>query len=220
MGKYLRDISIHVHPSQDLPHNRTRKDFNLTTHCVQDIFWYKIPSKFEFHGISKINIRLQESPVVDAFHRYLDGITEYRYGGFDFQNYFEQPTGVRNSIILDVLRAGLKAIPDVDTEKLNVLLEITNFIKDSNFVYEFESRKLSKYNRSRTVRAIVSFKVDNNGQNAYLKIVSKSGETLRTTHLLKNVLFEYRDNLRRTRWKGDIFEILNKDDEVYREFRT
>ncbi len=38
MARYLRDVSIHIGFSQALPDGYSKKDFNITTHTVQDLF--------------------------------------------------------------------------------------------------------------------------------------------------------------------------------------
>lgn len=219
MGKYLRDISIHVDSGQLLPGNRLQKDFNITTHTVQDIFWYNIPSKFELNGISKLNIIIQE-PIEDReFNGHFDGFADYHYMGFDFENYFSLTYYEKNKKILEVLKETLKEILKDNQDKLNIFLDITDKIRKDGFVHEHESKKLSKFHKSQKIRASVIFRIDEKGQNAFLKIKNKKGKELLTTHLLKNRVYDFWDNLHKSKWEDNKFQLINRNGKIYKEFK-
>ncbi|MDT0622671.1 hypothetical protein [Croceitalea vernalis] len=217
MAKYLRDISIHIEFSQELPNGFTQKDFNLTTHTVQNIFWYQIPKKFELDGISKLNIQITSKIPKSNYRNSADGISEYTFGGFDFEKYFKKSIVDKNRTILKVLETAISDILKSDKKKSSELLNITKSIAVNGFKYQTESKKLSKWNKNRTLRALVVCSVDENGQNAFVKIVDENGIEVLNEHLIKNNIYEYYNNLYKTNWTEKKFQILTRDGKIFKE---
>jgi hypothetical protein len=217
MAKYLRDISIHIEFSQELPNGFTQKDFNLTTHTVQDIFWYQIPKKFELNGISKLNIQITSKIPESNFRNSADGISEYTFGGFDFENYFQKNVVDKNRTILKVLETAISDILKSDKQKSSELLKITKSIFANGFKYQTESKKLSKWNKNRTLRAFVIYSIDENGQNAFIKIIDKNGNEVLNEHLIKNNIYDYYNNLYKTNWTENKFQIIKRDGRIFKE---
>lgn len=217
MARYLRDISIHLGSGQELPNGLGQRDFNITTHTVQDIFLYMIPKRFEFGNILKLNIGVKGTDAVSSEIKNFEGYVHYDYIGFDFENYFKVSKEEQNVIILEVLRDVLKRVPEQNQENIGIALGITDKISDQNFKYSFESR-LSKQQRSKRFKAIVEIRINDEGQNAYLRIEKKGGETIFETFLLKNTVYEFYKNLHKSKWHEDKFMIMNRDGGIYREF--
>ncbi|QNK78087.1 hypothetical protein H7F37_03105 [Winogradskyella sp. PAMC22761] len=220
MAKYLRDISIHIEFSQELPIGFTQKDFNLTTHTVQNIFWYQIPKKFEFDGISKLNIQITSKIPKSNYRNSTDGISEYTFGGFDFENYFHKNITERNITIIKVLETAISDILKADKQKASELLKITKSISANEFKYQTESKKLSKWNKKRSLRASIAYVVDENGQNAFVKIIDKNGIEVLNKHLIKNTVYEYYNNLFKTNWTEDKFQIIKRDGKIFKEINV
>ena len=107
MPKYLTDISIESEFSQEFPNGKTKLDFNKTTKVVQDIFWYKIPNKFEFDGIGKLNIRITSSIPETIYKETAVGFAQYTYGEFNFSEYFELSKNEQNHTILKILQKAI-----------------------------------------------------------------------------------------------------------------
>lgn len=217
MAKYLRDISIYTEFSQELPEGFTQKDFNLTTHTVQNIFWYQIPEKFELEGISKLNIQITSKIPESNYRNSTDGISEYTFGGFDFENYFRKNVAERNRTILKVLETAISDILKTDKQKASELLKITNSISANKFKYQTESKKLSKWNKKRNLKASIIYVIDENGQNAFVKIIDKNGLEVLNKHLINNTVYEYYNNLFKTNWTEDKFQIIKRDGKIFKE---
>jgi hypothetical protein len=219
MGKYLRDISIHTHDTQHLPPGKTQRDFNITAHNVQDIFFYQIPKKFEFNGISKLNISITLSPLrSEKLMRYFDGIVEYNYSGFDFEKYFLLSRTEQNLAILKILRTAIEDIGKDTGDKREVLLKITDSILDNDFELKRENKKLSKQTKDKKYNASVSVKVNGEGQNAYVDIFDKDGNHVVHDHLLKNLVYDFWTNLHSSKWDGHTFKILDRDGNVFKQY--
>ena len=217
MARYLRDLSIHLGSIPDLPEPITQRDFNITTHTVQDLFLYMLPKRFELGNILKLNIAIKGKNSIPNEVTNHGGYVNYDYVGFDFENYFKASKQEQNKIILEVLRDIITRIPENNKENQKIALAITDRISEQNFKYDFES-KLSKYQRSKKYRAIVGIRVDDEGQNAYIKIESKSGNIILETHLLKNNVYEFYHNLYKSKWEGDTFKIIDRAGEIFKEF--
>jgi hypothetical protein len=217
MARFLRDVSIHLGSGQELPVGLGQRDFNITTHTVQDIFLYMIPNRFEFGNILKLNINIKGTDAVSSEVMNFDGYVNYDYIGFDFENYFRVSKEEQNVIILEVLRDVLIRVPEFNAENKEIALAITDKISEQNFKYSFES-KLSKQQRSKSHKAIVEIHIDDEGQNAYLRIEQKDGVIIFETFLLKNTVYEFHNNLHKSKWQKDKFVIMDRDGGIYREF--
>ena len=219
MAKYLTDISIHIKFLQQLPNGFKEKDFNFTTQTVQNIFWYLIPRKFELAGISKLNIQITSKNPEYNYKHNASGISEYTFGGFNFENYFQKNSIEKNKEILKVLEAAISDISKTDKQKTKQLLKITESISANGFQFQTESKKLSKWNKNRTLRASVIHKIDENGQNAFLKIIDKSRTEILNEHLIKNTIYDFHNNLFKTTWTENKFLIIKRDGEIFKEFK-
>jgi hypothetical protein len=219
MGKYFRDISIHTSEFQNLPNGKIHRDFNITTHNVQDIFLYQIPRKFEFKGITKMNILITKTPNRDPrYLKFIDGIIEYNYPHFDFEKYFTLSRGQQNLEILKVLRETIEDIGSDAPDKKEILLKITDSILDNDFEFRQESKKLSKRTRDKKYSASVSVKVNGEGQNAYVDILDKDGSQILHDHLLKNLVYDFSANLHSSKWDGHTFKILDRNGNVFKQY--
>jgi len=221
MGKYLRDISIHTSNFQELPPGKNQKDFNITTHNVQDMFFYQIPRKFEFEGISKLNILITSSAQGDQrLTKYFDGIVEYNYPGIDFEEYFTFSREEQNHVILRILRETIEDIGKDSADKKEILLEITDSIINNNFELVRESKKLSKRTRDKKYLAFVSVKVNGEGQNAFIDISDKDGNKIIHEHLLTNLVYDFWTNLYSSKWDGHTFKILDRNGGVFKQYNV
>ena len=126
MAKYLKDFSIQVDPLQELPEGRTRKDFNLSTNLITNLFRYKIPGKYNMLGMSKLNIIIQQRDTDRKFIVHYDGIGIYKYTRFNFDEYFKLHTIGKNLTILNVLKYTLHDILGKDKIALAQMLQIAN----------------------------------------------------------------------------------------------
>ena len=218
MAKYLTDISIESEFSQEFSNGYTKLDFNQTTKVVQDIFWYLIPNKFEFDGIGKLNIRITSEIPDIKYNETAVGFAQYTYGQFKFSEYFELSPIEKNRITLKILQKVILDILKHNQEKANTLIEITNKIRDIGFEYVTEDKKLSKWNRKRDCRALIIYKIDQNGQNAYINLTYKNGVVFFEEHLLKNRVYDFYNNLYKTKWIENKFQIINRHGNLYKEF--
>ncbi len=218
MAKYLTDISIESEYSQKFSEGFDKLAFNKTTKVVQDIFWYQIPSKFEFDGIGKLNIRITSTNPEIKYRETAVGYAQYTYGGFNFSEYFSLDQTARNLVILKILQEVILDVLKGDEEKSKELIDITNQIEANGFVHEVEDEKRSKWNRKRNCRAAIIYRIDSDGENAFLKLFNKSGNLLIHEHLLKNRVYDFHNNLFRTKWAGTTFQILKRNGEIFKEF--
>ncbi|MFT6502316.1 MAG: hypothetical protein ACJASQ_002442 [Crocinitomicaceae bacterium] len=216
MARYLKDVSIHLGFGQRLPEGFEYRDFNITTHTVQDIFRYMLPKRFEFGNILKLNIEIKgnDESVNEALN--FNGYVNYSSAGFDFDEYFKLSKQEQNNVILKILRDVLDKITVDNIENKKIAFNMIDQIKELNFDYTFKS-KLSKLQRIKKYKAIVEIRVNDDGQNAFLKIENQSGEMEIECHLLKNNVYEFHNNLYKSKWNGDVFQIIDREGNVFKE---
>ncbi|PKG51447.1 hypothetical protein [Olleya sp. 1-3] len=218
MAKYLTDISIESEFSQEFSNGFTKLDFNKTTKVVQDIFWYLIPNKFTFDGIGKLNIRITSKIPDNTYKVTAVGFSQYTIGAFNFDNYFNLSQYEKNKVILKILQKVISDTLKNNTEKAKILLTITHKISDHGFVYETEDKKLSKWNKKRDLRVSIIYRIDQNGENAHIKLANKSGTKILEKHLLKNRIYDFHNNLYKTKWNENEFQIINRDGALFKAF--
>jgi hypothetical protein len=216
MARYLKDVSIHLGFGQILPEGFDDRDFNITTHTVQEIFRFMLPKRFEFGNILKLNVDIKgkDESLNEALN--FNGYVNYSSADFDFDEYFKLSKREQNNIILKVLREVLDKIPVDNIENKKIASNIIDQIEELNFDYSFKS-KLSKLQRTKKYKAIVEIRINDDGQNAFLKIENKSGEVEIECHLLKNNVYEFHNNLYKSIWNGDIFQIIDREGNVFKE---
>ncbi len=217
MARYLRDLSIHIGHGQKLPNGFSEKDFNLTTHTVQDIFCYLIPAKFEFGDILKLNIDIKGKGETPDDVKNFGGYVNYSYVDFDFHEYFGFAKAKQNDWILNVLKEIIEIIPIEIHENKTKALEIIKHIKELNYDYSYDSKKLSKFNKNRSYKAILTFRVNDYGQNAFLKIIDKLGNEYYNDFLLKNSIYDFYNKLHKAKWIDNSFQIIDRDGNVFKE---
>ena len=103
-------------------------------------------------------------------------------------------------------------------EKAKTLFAITQRISENGFVYETEDKKLSKWNKKRDFKVSIIYRIDQNGENAHIKLANKSGIKILEEHLLKNRVYDFHNNLYKTKWNENKFQIFNRDGKLYKEF--
>ncbi|WP_299782927.1 hypothetical protein [uncultured Formosa sp.] len=217
MAKYLTDISIESEFSQEFSKGFTKLDFNKTTKVVQDIFWYLIPNKFEFDGIGKLNIRITSGIPENKYKETAVGFAQYTFGQFKFSEYFELTQTEKNRVILKILQKAISDILKHNQEKANSLLEITKRISDGGFKYETEDKKLCKWNRKRNLRGLITYRIDQNGENAWLKLSNKNGDIFYEKHILKNRVYDFHNSLYKSKWNENKFQIIKRDGTLFKE---
>lgn len=72
------------------------------------------------------------------------------------------------------MKTAISDILKTDEQKANELLKIIESISKNGFKYQTENKKLSIWNKNRTLRASVIYKIDENGQNAFVKLLIKT----------------------------------------------
>jgi hypothetical protein len=140
----------------------------------------------------------------------------YSSAGFDFDEYFKLSKQEQNNVILKILRDVLDKITVDNIENKKIAFNMIDQIKELNFDYTFKS-KLSKLQRIKKYKAIVEIRVNDDGQNAFLKIENQSGEMEIECHLLKNNVYEFHNNLYKSKWNGDVFQIIDREGNVFKE---
>ena len=219
MAKYLTDISISLKYNKKIIDVETAKKFNVSAQTVNNIFWYLIPKRFEFGNIMKLIIEICLNKDEYEEPTNFGGYVTYNFNGFDFQEYFTLSRIDQNKKILNVLRKIIRKIPVEKEENKKIALEITNQIETMNFDLKHVSQKLSKTHKSRKFKANIIYRVNDNGQNSYLEIIDKEGNKIVNEFLIKNNIYEFNHKLKKTRWKDDTFEIIDKDGNIFKKFK-
>lgn len=218
MAKYFVDISIHLGMGESLPNGVHEREFNITTHTVQDLFWYNIPPKFVLKNISKLNLEIYGKTEHQEGLQWPEGIVMYNFTGFDFEKYFKLSKLEQNFLILKVLELTMKDLLKDEPEKLEEIVGIIDSIKQSGFNQEFGSDRLSKWDKSRKYRGSVVYRINDEGENAYFVLEDKDGNTIMEEFLLKNHVYDFHENLNKAKWKGSAFQILSREGKVYKQF--
>jgi hypothetical protein len=190
------------------------KKFNLSTHTVTNIFRYLIPKKYNFLNLLKLNIacisnnNTETRKIID-----FDGYGECIYDNFNFDEYFKISRKEQNLIILNVIEETINKI--IIGEKYKEIFEIIDYIKKSDFYYEFIAKKFYRQNKNKTYRAGIKCVVDDNGENAFFVLFNEKNEMIEQKHILCNGYNEFYNNIYKTKWNNNVFEIINRKGEIF-----
>jgi hypothetical protein len=102
----FRDLSIHASDYAKMPKGHTIREFNFSTHAVQEIFLTFIPRNYRLDGMAKTNLTLGPRNG-DLRYAQLIDVNVYYVEKFDFRAYFAASSHERDEMLLAALEKGL-----------------------------------------------------------------------------------------------------------------
>jgi len=206
---YLRDISVGASESAVMPRGKTVRDFNRSTHHVQEIFLALMPERYSVDGTGKINIDIGPRGDEDQYVRLLD-VSVYHYEDFDFHNYFLSDANARSEMILEVLERSLLAIAKRFKASTGPIRSAAKGTRSSSFQLTSFLPKLSKSTPSRALSLNVFRRIGADGENWGIEVRDRSGTLLKTLSIAKRIRYvKSRMSYRKSRWTAKGFEILD-----------
>jgi|SRR5579884_2407731 len=109
---FFRDLSIHASDHAKMPKGHTARDFNLSTHAVQEIFLTFMPRGYLLDGMAKTNLTLGPRNGDRQYAQLID-VNIYYVVGFDFRAYFAASTHERDEMLVAALEKGLLVLRQV-----------------------------------------------------------------------------------------------------------
>lgn len=148
---------------------------------LRDIFCTLLPSKFDFYGISKLNIYLGPFEGENFTEASADGIAIYRRCDFDFSEFKKLPEQDKNERSLFYVRDSLLALCkrfELSDQVSEIIRKVSKQVLENNFELKREYKKTTKWNKARNLRAITELNHKVGGIDVNFTLVNKQGVTL------------------------------------------
>lgn len=206
---FFRDLSIHASHHAEMPKGHSVRDFNFSTHAVQEIFLTFMPRKYPLDGMAKTNLTLGPKNGNKQYAQLID-VNIYYVEDFDFRAYFVAPTHERDEMLLSALEKGLLDIArrsGADAEPIRKAIADT---RACGCERRFVIKRLSRMTKSRKLKLNVFRHVFHGGESWGIDIASRKGEVLETRWIAeKTDWFRAGNSYRRSMLKGDNFLLLD-----------
>jgi len=161
---------------------------------ISDLFCLKLPKKFNFLNISKFNIRLGDYNGEQFETSKIGGISTFKRNDFDFNEFTELKDKEKNLFSLELVRDSLIKVCQMHGISINVI-GVINDICDSIISEEFsltrEFSKTTKWNKSRSLRAVTYMHYKQGGIDVFVEIIDKNGSAKLKTLVLENCFWEF-----------------------------
>ena len=161
---------------------------------IRDLFCLKLPQKFNFLNISKFNIRLGDYNGEQFETSKIGGISTFKRNDFDFNEFTELKDKEKNLFSLELVRDSLIKVCQMHGISINVI-GVINDICDSIISEEFsltrEFSKTTKWNKSRSLRAVTYMHYKQGGIDVFVEIIDKNGSAKLKALVLENCLWEF-----------------------------
>ena len=196
---FFRDLSIHASHHATMPKGLTVRDFNFSTHAVQEIFLTFMPRKYLLDGMAKTNLTLGPRNGDRQYAQLID-VNIYYVEDFDFRAYFAASTHERDEMLLAALEKGLLDIAGRSGANAEPIRKAIADTRASGCERRYVIKRLSRMTRSRR----------HGGESWAIDIANRKGEVLDTRWIAeKTDWFRAGNNFRRSMLKGDNFVLLD-----------
>ena len=204
-------VNAGKHSEEKLKQNRYLMDY---WENLRDIFCTFIPSKMDLVGISKVNIYLGKFDGEDYIEPSSDGIATFRRDDFEFSEFEKLSTQEQNEKSLYYIEDSLLKICEkfgVSSEVSNQIQEVAQEVLENNFELKRTYKKTTKWNKSRTLRAITILHHKVGGIDVEFSILNKKGEILASHKLMTDAIWNtVWFELFKGSWQDSTFVIENR----------
>ncbi len=161
---------------------------------VRNQFCIRLPEKFEFLNISKLNIKLGNFEGNPFEEPAKDGIAVYKRDDYSFkefmalseiEKYHKSLFYIEDSLIKLCIQFNLESMI------IEIIKDISRQIRDDNFEYKKIHKKTTKWHPSRKVNATTELYFTKSGISASLNILNKSSEVLSSHVISDSKTWEY-----------------------------
>lgn len=218
---YLRDVQLvnsGKHSEEKLEQNQYLMRY---WDNVRDQFCLNLPDKLDFLGIAKLNIYLGDfsGPAFEEPDK--RGIAIFQRSDFDYSDFVALTEEEKDLISLAYLESSALAVCKEKSapKKLEDQIKaVAKKVRDSDFQHTKVHKKTSKWNKSRTLRAVTQLCFKKGGVDAYLEIIEKSGNTTSRQKMVESRTWEaVWFDLWKGAWVDDTFVIETRVGDKYFE---
>jgi hypothetical protein len=206
---FFRDLNIHASHHATMPKGHTVRDFNCSSHAVQEIFLTFMPRKYLLDGMAKTNLTLGPQNG-DRQYAQLINVNIYYVEDFDFRAYFAASTHERDEMLLAALEKGLLDIAGrsgADAEPIRKAIAAT---RDCGCERRYVIKRLSRMTKSRRLKLNVFRHVFHGGESWGIDIANRKRQVLETRWIAeKTDWYRAGNNYRRSMLKGENFVLLD-----------
>jgi hypothetical protein len=206
---FFRDLSIYASHYAEMPKGHSMRDFNFSTHAVQEIFLTFMPRKYLLDGMAKTNLTLGPRNG-DRHYAQLLNVNIYYVEDFDFRAYFAASTQERDEMLLAALEKGLLDIAGRSSANAEPIRKAIAETRACGCERRYIIKRLSRMTKSRMLKLNVFRHVLHGAESWGIDITNRKGDVLETRWIAeKTDWFRAGNNYRRSMLKGDNFILLD-----------
>jgi hypothetical protein len=206
---YFRDLAIGASEFAQIPKGHSEREFNLSTHAVQEIFLAFMPRKYRLDGMAKMNLELGPKGAHAQYEQVM-GVNLYFVEDFSFRAYFAASTKRRDEMLLSVLEKGLLDIAARSGADPQPIRRAIRETRACGCEHRYVISRISRLTRSRRLKLNVFRHVFHGGESWGVDITNRKGEVLNTLWIAKRTnWFRASSNYRRSVIKGNNFVVLD-----------
>jgi hypothetical protein len=185
------------------------REFNFSTHAVQETFLTFMPRKYTLDGMGKTNLTLGPSKGKPQYSQLIN-VNIYFVEDFDFRAYFAGSLAERNEMLLSALETSLL---DIASRSHADPAPIRTAISESRHCgceRRYTIPRLSKCTRSRALKLNVFRHVFTGGESWGIDITNRKGQVLQIEWIAKKTdFFRAAHDFRRSSIGGNEFVIVD-----------
>lgn len=181
---------------------------------LRDLFCLHLPKNFELCGVSKLNIQLGDFEGVTYQVPGKDGIAVFKRNDFHFDDFCqlsEEEKDLKSLFYMEDSLINICETLDLPEVKTVQIKQIAGDIKQQNFKFSRNHKKTSKWNSTRTLRAITTLHHKKGGIDVDLEVVDKAGKVVFSDKIVDGRFWEsVWFDLWKGYWEGPKFKIENR----------
>lgn len=185
---------------------------------IRDLFCLKLPKNFNLLDISKFNIRLGDFSGEQFERSRTGGIATFKRSDFDFEKFEKLNDEEKNIISLNFVRDSLIDVCEMHNTSITAIKlihDICDSIQNESFALTRVFSKTTRWNKSRSLRAVTYMHHKQGGIDVNVEIQDKSGSVKLRESILKDCFWEYvYFDIWKGYWSGSNFVIEDKNNKI------
>ena len=160
---------------------------------VRNIFCLNIPKRSDLGGISKLNVKFGEFEGDAFLFPGDDGIATYRRNDFDFDEFQGLSDKDKDLESLQYLEDSLLQTCEylsLGESSKHQIRQIADSVRQQNFEFSKVHKKTSKWNTSRSLRAVTKLHFKKGGVDAELTVSDRDGNVVLRELIIDSQLWE------------------------------
>lgn len=203
----------------DKPHIKNVRPVNIESYHVVELFMNSL-SRIDLDGSNKLVIYFKTLPVGESkYMRDEDFNVSWYYVGEEVLSVFKEINSAEKDVFyLNIIKESLKEIARINN-KSNEILDKIELAAEQVVINGFEIyqhvKRLSRHSSTNNCKIDVFRHICPKGEMWYVEITDKMQQQKKKAKIMQDYSHISKvDFFKKSRWNGDLFELLNRFDRV------